>query len=311
MKRLLLACMTLSLVLIRMPSASGQHDGFPACSESEILTLISSVLDYLSVRQPSIHTMGDLVDNAALHIEARDSSFSLLPLCNTAIVTQRQIITLYGDFAGGSALDRAGVSRGANPYFTRDLVNEARIGRALEDLFAAAGEGTPPEERGELRLCLRAENDLLNELAAEFLNVHLRPADEQAAAPITSIDRVLAWRDEKMALLPECAQAIELGFLLSKATTDVAALLAFHYAGLPDANNPYAQPVRHARESLSTWRKDLMIIQPRYKGAAVLALGPGERAARLPHNPDSNHLPRANEKGTGGGRDNTQRRDRR
>ena len=82
-----------------------------------------------------------------------------------------------------------------------------------------------------------------------------------------------------MALLPECAQAIELGFLLSKATTDAAALLAFRYADAPDADNPYTQPVNEAREKLSTWREDLLIIQPRYKGATVLALGP---ASALP-----------------------------
>ena len=69
-------------------------------------------------------------------------------------------------------------------------------------------------------------------------------------------------------------QAIELGFLLSKATADSAAMLAFGYADVPDSDNPYSQPVRGARESLSTWRKDLKIIQPQYKGATELALGP-------------------------------------
>ena len=77
-----------------------------------------------------------------------------------------------------------------------------------------------------------------------------------------------------MARLPECAQAIELGFLLSKATTDAAALLAFRYADVPEGDNPYAQVVSGTRENLPTWRADLMIIQPRYKGATVLALGP-------------------------------------
>ena len=274
MKRLLLACIAFTLILALAPATKAEEHGYPACSESEILTLITSLLDYVAVRQPSINTMDDLADNAALHIESRESSFSLLPLCRTAIVTQRQIIMLYGDFAGGSALDRAGVPRSANPYFARDLVDEQRIGRALEDLFAAAGEGAPPEERGKLRFCSRAENDLLNGVAEEFLNIELGPATAQNPLSISVIEYILDWRDETMALLPECAQAIELGFLLSKATTDAAALLAFRYADMPDADNPYAQPVSQARDSLLTWRKDLKIIQPRYKEAAVLALGP-------------------------------------
>jgi len=85
-------------------------------------------------------------------------------------------------------------------------------------------------------------------------------------------DLILAWRGEKMALLPECAQAIENGFLLSKATIDAAAMLAFDYAGLPEADNPYTQVVSETRERLSTWRGDLKIIQPQYKDAQVLAL---------------------------------------
>ncbi len=279
MRNLLRASVLLALILLLIPSASGQEIGYPACSESEILTLISSMLDYITLRQPTVETVDDLARHASLHIESRDSSFSLLPLCSTAIVTQRQVIALYGDFAGGSALDRAGVPRSANPYFARDLVDEGRIGRALEDLMAAAGEGDAPQERSSIRFCSRAENDLLNELAEEFLSFDLGAGTAGNRTAIVFIDLILAWRDEKMALLPECAQAIEFGFLLSKATTDAAALLAFRYAGVPEAENSYVLPAGQARDSLSTWRKDLMIIQPQYKDATVLALGP---ASELP-----------------------------
>lgn len=279
MKKLLLASTLILLVSILVPSASAQENAYPACSESEILVLISSMLDYLEGRQPIVNTIDDLLDHAGSHIDSRDSSYSLLPLCRTAIVTQRQVIALYGDFAGGSALDHADLSRSANPYFVLDLVDEARIDRALEDLMAAAGEGDAPAERGALRLCSREENDLLNELATEFLDIDLGPAGAQNPLSISVINSILAWRDEKISLLPECAQAIELGFLLNKATTDAAALLAFRYADVPDADNPYTQPVSQVRERLSTWRKDLKIIQPRHKGATVLALGP---ASELP-----------------------------
>ncbi len=279
MKNLLRASLLLALILLLIPAASGQENGYPACSESEILVLISSMLDYLALHQPSIDALDDLLDHAALHIESRDSSFSLLPLCSTAIVTQRQVIALYGDFAGGSALDHADLPRSDNPYFARDLVDEGRIGRALEDLMAAAGEGDAPQERSPIRFCSRAENNLLNELAEEFLSFDLGAATAGNRTLIVFIDLILAWREEKMSLLPECAQAIELGFLLSKATSDTAAMLAFGYAGVPESENAYVQPAGQARESLSTWRKDLMIIQPRYKGATVLALGP---ASELP-----------------------------
>ena len=277
MKKLLLACLALSLLLI--PTASGQENGYPACSESEILVLISSMLDYVPLASPSIESFDDVLENAIDHVERRDSSLSLLPLCSAAIVTQRQVIALYSDFAAGSALDYAGVTRSVNPYFVRELVDEGRIDRALQDLMAAGGEGAAPEERSPVRLCSREEYDLLDELAEEILNIDLEPPGAQSPLSIAVIHFILDWREEKLALLPECAQAIELGFRLSKATTDAAALLAFRYAAVPDADNPYTEPVTEARASLSTWRKDLMIVQPQYKGATVLALGP---ASKLP-----------------------------
>ena len=269
-----LASLALLLLLNFAPAASGQENSYPACSESEIVTLISSMLDYLTVRQPSIDSLDDVVDHAALHLESRDASLSLLPLCRAAIVTQRQVIALYGDFAGGSALDRAGLPRDGNPYFARELVDETAVDRALADLLAATGEGDAPEARGELRYCTRAENDLLNQLAADFLSIELGAANAGNRTLIVFIDLILAWREDNMPLLPKCAQAIELGFLLSKATTDTAAMLAFGYAAVPASENPYIQPANRARDSLSTWRKDLQIIRPQYKGAAALALGP-------------------------------------
>lgn len=279
MKKLLLACIALSLLLTLAPAASAQDDGYPACSESEILVLLSSLLDYVTADKSSVDSINELADRAGLHIKQRDSSFSLLPLCSAAIVTLRRVVALHGDALGGSALDRAGLSLSANPYFARDLVDETGIDRALADLMAAAGEGDAPDDHSPIRFCSRAENSLLNELAEEFQSIALGRATPNNAAVIVSIDLILAWREEKIALLPECAQAIELGFLLSKATTDAAALLAFGYAGVTEEDNPYTLPVAQARESLSTWRKDLKIIQPQYKGATVLALGP---ASALP-----------------------------
>ena len=279
MNKLLLNSIALILFLTLTPSLQAQQNGYPACSESEILVLISSMLDYLTLRGSAVDTIDDLVDHAGLHLESRDSSLSLLPLCAAAIVTQRQVVALSGDFAAGAALERAGVSRSANPYFARDLVDETRIDRALDKLMVAAGTGDAPQERSPIRLCARAENDQLNQLAEEFLSIDLGPATAGNQTVIVFIDLMLAWRDDKLARLPECAQAIELGFLLSKATTDSAAMLAFGYADVPDADNPYSQAVSAARESLSTWRVDLMIIQPQFKGAQMLALGP---ASELP-----------------------------
>ena len=278
MKKSLLACLALCMILVLIPAANAQEDGYPACSESEFFILLSSLLDYVAADRSAVDTIADLADRAGVHLEQRDDSVSLLPLCGTAIVTQRRVLAMHGDAFAGAALERAGMSRSANPYFARDLVDEMGINRALEDLLSAADAADAPVERGDLRLCARAENDLLNALAAEFLDIDLSP-DAQHDAIIAQIDRILAWRGESMARLPECAQAIELGFLWSKATTDAAALLAFRYADVPEGDNPYAQVVSRAREELSTWRKDVMIIQPRYKGATVLALGP---ASELP-----------------------------
>ena len=278
MKKRLLVNIALLLLLALVPTAHGQDSGFPACSRSDLLVVNGALLDYQIIGETPLETIDDLVAYSSLNIQSRDSSLSLLPLCRAAILTQRQFIALYGDLAGGSMLERAGMSRSANPYFALNLVDETRIDRDLEELLAVADKA-PDDDQRKLRLCSSKENDLLDELAAEFLNIDLSPAAAQNPLSLSAINFILTWRDEKLPLLPECAQAIEFGFLLSKASTDAAALLAFRYADVPEGDNPYSQLVGQARESLSTWRQDLMIIQPQYKEATVLALGP---ASELP-----------------------------
>ena len=92
---------------------------------------------------------------------------------------------------------------------------------------------------------------------------------------VLRIDAILRWREENLPQLPECAEAIELGFLLSKATTDAAAQLALSYAEVADEDNPYVALVNSSRDKLHTWRDDLKLTRPENREAAALALGTG------------------------------------
>ena len=131
-----------------MPAASAQDDGYPACSENEILVLLSTLLDYVPLQRPSVDSIGDLMAYAKLHLDQRESSFSLLPLCRAAIVTPRHVFALFGDFVAGSALDRAGLPRSANPYFARGLASEAGIDRAPGRLDGSGRRGRRARRTG-------------------------------------------------------------------------------------------------------------------------------------------------------------------
>ena len=134
-------------------------------------------------------------------------------------------------------------------------------------------EERSPDDGG-IPLCSREENNKLDELVSDFQDTHRVATDAHAGEQwITAVDNLLVWRDENMPQLPECAQAVELGYLLNKVATDSATMFAFNYAGVSQENNPYVATVTSALQSLTSWRDDLKLTRPEYEGATALALG--------------------------------------
>ena len=274
MKYLLVFALALSGWII--PVARAQEGGYPACTEVEVLALITSLLDYEVAGEVNVETLDDLVANARSRLQRRESSLSLLPLCDAAINAQRQIILLKGDSVGSTALEISQVSPDLNPYIQRNLTFETHLNELATGMLGVDVEEPSAEADRSIALCSRAQNSLLDDFAMNFLEIETSPsAMQNRTESLVQIDAILGWREENLPQLPQCAQAIELGFLLSKLTTDAAAQFALTYAQVAGDDNPYLNVVEDMREKLRTWRKDSKLALSEYRGATVFALGPG------------------------------------
>ena len=93
------------------------------------------------------------------------------------------------------------------------------------------------------------------------------------------IDAILGWREENLPQLPQCAQAIELGFLLSKLTIRRRGPVCPSLRPSRGDDNPYINAVEDMREKLHTWRKDSKLALSEYRAPPYSLWG---RAATCP-----------------------------
>ncbi len=278
MLRLLLIILFLSVPLV--PTADGQDKGFSRCSEHEVKILLLSLFDLTVVDLRPIETINDIVRRGAALLEARERSYALLPLCAEAIAMQRSIIMIKGDTVGQAALRMAGVPDGANPYSLR-FPNLLDIEETLS-LDLLSGERSEDIENADRRLpaCSASDMAALDALATGFEAAYDKASETgKHVLWIIAVNQILTWRIENMSTLPDCLEAIELGFWLSKAATDAAVEFALFHADVGPEANPYSATVKSARDLLSSWRDQLQLTAAEREGAIVLPLGP---ASQLP-----------------------------
>ena len=273
MRRLLLISLFLSLTLV--PHVGGQDSRFIRCSEYEVLVLLNSLIDFEIFDFSPIETIDDIERRAANLLEARESSYALLPLCAEAIAMQRRAIMLKGDLVGQTALRLAGVAADDNPYMIRfpNLLEDDKS-LALKMIIGDREEDIQFEDRGA-RGCWLAELAALDALASDFEAVLSNTdAAGDGAGWLDAIDQILSWRIDNMPTLPDCGEAVELGFALSKTTADAAAQFALRHAEVAPESNPYSATLADARANLASWRDHLKLKPSDYEDAVVVALGP-------------------------------------
>ena len=193
---------------------------------------------------------------------------------------QRQKIMNKGDLIGQTALRLSGVPDGANPYtlhFPNLLDDDKNLAATM--ITGERGEEIETEDR-RLPSCSRAEMNALDALVADFDEVYTKAEEAgDEARWIIAVDQILNWRIDNMPTLPDCLEAIELGYWLSKASTDAAVQFSLNHAKVAPENNPYGATVNITREVLSSWRDHLKLANPENDSAIVVALGP---ASALP-----------------------------
>lgn len=273
MRPLLLLSLFLTLTLV--PIAGAQDSGLIRCSEYEVLVLLNSLIDFEIFDFSPIETIDDIVRRGTALLDARETSYALLPLCAEAVAMQRRTITLKGDLVGQTALRLAGVAADDNPYMIRfpNLLEDDKS-LALKMIIGDREEDIQFEDRGA-RACWLAELAELDALASDFEAV-LSNADAagDGAGWLDAIDQILSWRIDNMPTLPDCGEAVELGFALSKTTADAAAQFALRHAEVAPESNPYSATLADARAKLASWRDHLKLEPSDYEDAVVVALGP-------------------------------------
>ena len=275
-----LLLVSLLLALLFTPATGAQDNGLVPCSEDELRILFLSLFDLEVVDLRPIRTINQIVRRGSALLDARESSYALLPLCAEAVATQRRVIILKGDPVGQAALRYAGVHDGANPYSLHfpDLQD---VERTLSlDMFSGERAEEIDSEDRRLPTCSAPEVAALDALSTGFEAAYTGASETgDEAGWISAVDQMLNWRIVNMPTLPDCLEAIEFGYWLSKASTDAAVQFSFNQAGVAPESNPFSATVSVTREVLRSWRDQLKLASPENESAMVVALGP---ASALP-----------------------------
>ncbi len=270
------------IALMVAPAARGQESGFPICTETEILVFSSSLINRLEMLdRASTQTLDDLVKHAVEQVESRENDFLLMPLCAEAIDLQRRSFAEQSDFVGGIALRLARVPDVANPYALRLPDSEGRLQAFQAVLRRADNSQAPGPEDRQAPACTVAQALKLDALTESF-DVKYRRVNklEGDYKWLEVVDQLLQWREQILGEIPECLEAIEVGFMLSKAASDAAALAALQHAGVADERNPYIDPVIAVRQKMNAWKDELELTREENQGASLLILGrPSQLAA--------------------------------
>lgn len=204
----------------------------PECSESESLTValpalhFFETLDYL--RATSI---AELLDYAASYLEWRDISFDQFPLCLEAHESRLQFTQVVGDVIARRALDIDGRLYSSNVY--RELPNDReRFSQLTDTLYASRrAVGPPPDER-EVPACTVDEIATAADLAYGITAIALAAETLDHETGLPAFHRqIINWRGDLMAGLPQCAGAVELGWLMNDISIDLAVLHSLIFAG--------------------------------------------------------------------------------
>ena len=252
----------LMLLLNLVPASKAADDAIPICSNPEFLEIFSLIVEHQVKIDDSFASFQDLLAYNEGQINNRAGSLAHLPYCSDAIAIRRLFVQLGGDAVGRAALELAALPADANPYRLRLPSDHDRVsGFAAALLSVDRSDAPAPEERAlipcEPRDLLRLDAAIgsLLDLLAKTATVESRPHY------IRSVDQRLQWRAEQLLDLPDCAESLQLGLLLSESVTDAAAHHALAYAGVSSETNPFINLEAAGVAVLRDWRERIQIMR--------------------------------------------------
>ncbi len=216
----------------------------PECAQSESLTIALPALKFEErLEYPKATSIAEMLDYATTYLDWRDISFDQFPLCWEAHLSLLQFTQVVGDVIARRMLDIDGRLYSRNPY--RDLPNDKeRFSQLTDTLYASRrADGPPPDER-QVAACTDEDIAAVADLASGITAIAQSAATIDFQADLPSFHtKILSWRGNLMTSLPQCAGAVELGWLMNDIHIDLAVLGSLIYVGADAEALPHADHI--------------------------------------------------------------------
>ncbi|MCY4070550.1 MAG: SH3 domain-containing protein [Chloroflexi bacterium] len=227
-----------------------QPSGLPACDNEDLKPILDLVIKFQLASGASITTMDELIGFAVEQLYWRDNELARLPSCWEAHRVHLSVIRLIGELVGRTALELDGMPESENPFlrivpsYQERLQELVVTAMSIDPNLTTAPEREPPP-------CPRQSADELSDIVFELQALEaVSLGIEDRNKILASIDRQLQWLDDALARLQDCADAIEISLLVAKLTSDLSALQALTFAGVPEGANPFGRPMAQHTQSL-------------------------------------------------------------
>ena len=232
----------------------------PACSQAESLTIVLPSLKFFEMLEyPRATSITEMLDYALTHLEWRDISFYDFPVCLEAHQSRLQFTQVVGDVIARRALDIDGRLYSRNPF--RELPNDEERFNQLTDTLNASrrADGPPPDQR-VVATCADEEIEAVADLANGIASIAgaAEALDHETGLPAFH-QGLLDWRGDLMARLPQCAGAVELGWLMNDISIDLAVLHSLIYTGADASALPHSTEIPESLERMSELASELGI----------------------------------------------------
>ncbi len=255
MRQLLI--ITLIVLLLTISLGHAQGSDLPPCSETELAGIHSIMpgIEELFGMAADVHTLDDLTVYGQAQITWRGQLWIITPPCSEAYKMALLANQLTTDYLASLLVNARKESADVNPYQAWQFEGAARF----EALWNAL---PPPDQRNEkvanersarmLRACTESERgEVLDTLLPEYDSLtDIANAVETFDDFLGFIEALLNWREISLTSYPPCAESIEIAWLASQTASDISALFAFHFVGVPVDDIPYSEPERQGTRRL-------------------------------------------------------------
>ena len=231
-----------------------------SCSDADASIIMNAEKTYDELLgYPRAFAIDEMVEYALTYLDWRDASFRDYPLCAEAHKIRLDFSQIVGDVIARRILDIDGRLYGESPWrqLPDDFVRYAKLG---ETLFAARLASGPPLDERVVPICTAEETETVAELAAGLVAIAQTRQSFVGRSELPAFhQQILDWREGLMARLPQCAGAVELGWLMNDLHIDLAVVGSLAYVGVNLDALPHADIIAENLSRLSIGAREFGI----------------------------------------------------